>query len=86
MVTKMQREIMLDLLAYGPDSPSNISDRIGRTRSGVSTALSDLVGEDFVCSKGRGVWSLTFVGVRAAQAIATDRDLNPYRDSDPDPD
>jgi len=76
MLTPMQKEILLDLHAYGCDSPSNISDRIERTRSGVSTALAELRDNDLVTSKGRGVWSLTFHGCRSAQAIRVDRDLD----------
>jgi len=75
MPTDMQKEILRDLLLYGCDSPNNISDRIGRSRSGVSTALADLADLNLVASKGRGVWALTYEGVRAAQSINVDRDL-----------
>ena len=76
MPTDMQKEILRDLLRYGCDSPNNISDRIDRSRSGVSTALGDLADLGLVTSKGRGVWSLTYEGVRSAQSINVDRDLD----------
>ena len=74
MLTGADRDVLVDLLVNGDNSPSNIADNIGRHPKTVSSRLQELKSEGFVEPKGSGgVWRLTVKGLHSAQTISQHR-------------
>lgn len=74
MVTGLQRDVLVYLLQYGNDAPSNIADAIDTNSKYVSQMLDSLESEGLVNPRGAGVWTLTEDGVELARAIAREQD------------
>ena len=66
-LTDTEREILVDLLVNGDNTPRNISENIGRAREHCSVRLADLDEKGLVRNKGGGVWTLTLSGAIAAR-------------------
>jgi len=80
-LTKLEMEILVDLLKNGDNTPTNISDNLDRSRSGVQKRLSnydkksdDLITYGLVIDKGSGVYALTPQGANTARAIMRAQD------------
>ncbi|WP_425548280.1 winged helix-turn-helix transcriptional regulator [Actinoplanes cyaneus] len=70
MLTASDRDILIDLLNNGDNSPSNIADNIDRHSKTVSERLSTLEDEGYVVPKGSGgVWTMTERGLHSAQIL-----------------
>lgn len=68
-LTKLEKDIVADLLMHGDNLPSNIGDNTGRHPTSVSRQMANLEDMGFVRPKGNGVWSLTRKGFTAAQIL-----------------
>jgi len=66
-LSPVERDILVDLLYNGDDSPRNIHRRTGRSREAVSRRCGSLVEKGLVVDKGGGVYKLTNAGILAAQ-------------------
>lgn len=82
-LTRMQENVLIDLLIHGDDGSSNITGP-GRLdqhhRNAVTTALTQTLDpEGYVRHKGNGIYALTGKGKRKARALARAR-LASYQD------
>lgn len=74
MHTAVSRDVLVDLLLNGDNTPTNIAESTGRHTTSVSRKLSDLEEQGLVINKGRGVWTLTMKGMRHAQVFRRHRE------------
>lgn len=69
MLAPVAREVLVDLLLNGDNTPKNIAESIGRHRKNVSERLVSMEEEGLVEAKGGGVYTLTVEGVAMARAV-----------------
>lgn len=72
MFTGAARDVLVDLLENGANTPSNVAENTDRHPKTVSERLADLESSGYVRNKG-GVWELTMKGLTAAQTISQHR-------------
>ena len=69
MLSQVDREVLVALLLLGDNSTGNLSDICDRHPNSIRDSFGRLEDEDFVVSKGSGVYALTFQGVTAARSV-----------------
>lgn len=69
MLSPVDRDVIVDLLLHGDNTPQNIARNTERSPSSVSRRLSTLKEKGIVRNKGSGVWTLKEEGILMGQTI-----------------
>jgi len=69
MLSPVDRDVIVDLLEHGDNSPQNIADNTDRNPSSVSRRLGVLEEKGIAKNKGSGVWTLTYEGILMARTV-----------------
>lgn len=75
-LTPVEREILVHLLLYGDNVPSNIAKDIGRHKRSVGRSCKSLVDKELVREKGAGVYTLRVAGVAIARDLRRKDEFN----------
>lgn len=69
MLTTVDREILVALLAGGADKPSNLAEICDRHPQSIQKRLAELRSDELLIVKGRGIYQITLSGAETAIAI-----------------
>lgn len=75
-LTGVDREMLVALLIFGDNSRANLSEICGRHPNSIGDSRDRLEESDLIFDKGRGVLALSLGGLRTAQAVNREFNLN----------
>lgn len=75
-LTRVDRETLAALLLFGDNSRSNLSEICGRHPNSIGDARDRLEEQNLVFDKGGGVLALSIAGLRTAQGVIREFELD----------